>query len=52
MSDTPSFNVTRSIFLQEKSRQHSLHVIFDQWNVETCEYCRTEYYLEIPPLGL
>lgn len=51
MSRTVSFNVSRSIYTQRKSELHQLHVLSDSWMLEDCEYCLTEYYMEIPPLG-
>lgn len=30
---------------------HSQHVLYDQWDLELCEYCMVEYYMLFPPQG-
>jgi hypothetical protein len=39
-----------SIYMQIVRRVHADHVASEEWRLDSCELCRTEYYLDNPPL--
>jgi len=41
----------RSPRMQRAAERHAEHVQHDWWALEACEYCRTEFYMLVPPLG-
>lgn len=49
---TTTFNTRRDLYRQNLLELHNRHVLSDLWMLETCEYCRFEYYLEVLPLGV
>lgn len=37
--------------ISTEAKLHTEHVDNDVWFLESCEYCRGEYFMLIPPLG-
>lgn len=41
-----------SVYMQIVRRVHADHVKADEWRLDSCELCRTEYYMDNTPLML
>lgn len=50
MPPTRWVDVARDVRTSSQYLLHSQHVLYDRWELETCAYCLTEYYMLFPPL--
>ena len=49
----PVYNqVTEMLFSRRQQARvaHTAHIANEEYQLETCEFCRTEYHMLLPPL--
>lgn len=51
MPDEDHLTVWHAVRRQALVDKHGEHLEGQTWDLEHCEYCRTEYYMLLPPLG-